>query len=92
VSCHHNRGPIIDSPGSLDTADRTAIARPNEPSKRALVIAAALALVADAVVTTQGSPITAWQSRATGNSYRPDTAGHWDSHPTRRLGSPLAAI
>ena len=36
--------------------DRTAIAYPDEPSKRALVIAAGLALVADAVVTTQIRP------------------------------------
>ena len=56
VSCHDNRGPIIDCQGSLDTVDRTAIANPDEPSKRAVMIAAALALATDVVVTTQVRP------------------------------------
>lgn len=56
VSCHHSSGPIIDCPGSLDTVDRTAIAYSDEPSKRAVMIAAALALVTDVVVTTQVRP------------------------------------
>lgn len=44
------------APGSLNAVDRTAIAHRDEPSKRALVIAAGIALVADAVVTTQVRP------------------------------------
>jgi small neutral amino acid transporter SnatA (MarC family) len=48
--------PIIDGPGSIDTVDETAIAYSDEPSKRAVVIAAALALATNVVVTTQVRP------------------------------------
>lgn len=44
------------APGNVDCVNRTAIAYPDEPSRRSLVIAATLALVADAIVTTQVRP------------------------------------
>jgi hypothetical protein len=47
---------MIDRPGSLDIVDEIAIAYSDEPSKRAVLIAAALALVTDVVVTTQVRP------------------------------------
>ncbi len=56
MSCRYNRGSIIDNPGSIDTVDPSAIAYPQEASKRAVMIAAALALVTDVVVTTQVRP------------------------------------
>jgi hypothetical protein len=48
--------PIIDRPGNLHTVDEVAIAYSDEPSKRAVLVAAALALVTDVVVTTQIHP------------------------------------
>jgi hypothetical protein len=48
--------PDIDSPGNLDSVDEVAIAYSDDPSKRAVLIAAALALVTDVVVTTQVHP------------------------------------
>lgn len=44
------------APGNVDYVNRTAIAYPDEPSRRSLVIAATLALVADAIVTTHVRP------------------------------------
>lgn len=43
-------------PGSLHTVDESAIAYSDEPSKRAVMIAAAVALVTDVIVTTQVRP------------------------------------
>jgi len=43
-------------PGNLDIVDEITTTDPDELSQRALVIAATLALVADAVVTTQVRP------------------------------------
>lgn len=53
---HHSRVRSSTGPGSLDTVDETAIAYSDEPSKRAVLVAAALALVTDVVVTTQVHP------------------------------------
>ena len=50
------RVPASTGPGNLDTVDEVAIAYSDDPSKRAVLIAAALALVTDVVVTTQVHP------------------------------------
>ncbi len=47
---------ISIGPGNLDNVDEIAIAYSDDPSKRAVLIAATLALVADVVVTTQVHP------------------------------------
>jgi hypothetical protein len=54
---HHNcaSGYRI-GPGNLDNVDEIAIDYWGDPSKRAVLIAATLALVADVVVTTQVHP------------------------------------
>jgi hypothetical protein len=44
------------APGNLDAVDDIAFAYSDEPSKRAVLVAAALALVTDVVVTTQVRP------------------------------------
>jgi hypothetical protein len=53
---HLCRVRSFTGPGSLGTVDETAIACSDQPSKRAVVIAAALALATDVVVTTQVRP------------------------------------
>jgi hypothetical protein len=52
----HSRVPSSTGPGNLHAVDEIAIAYSDEPSKRAVVIAAAIALVTDVVVTTQVHP------------------------------------
>jgi len=54
--CRHSRVRSSTGPGNLDSVDEIAIAYSDEPSKRAVLVAAALALVTDVVVTTQVHP------------------------------------
>jgi hypothetical protein len=51
-----SRVPSSTGPGNLHAVDEIAIGYSDEPSKRAVLIAAALALVTDVVVTTQVRP------------------------------------
>ncbi len=48
--------PASTGRGKLDTVDEVAIAYSDDPSKRAVLIAATLALATDVVVTTQVRP------------------------------------
>jgi hypothetical protein len=55
-SSPQQRVPASTGPDNLNTVDEVAIAYSEDPSKRAVLIAAALALVTDVVVTTQVHP------------------------------------
>jgi hypothetical protein len=56
IRLHSHASEYRQGAGNLDNVDEIAIAYSEDPSKRAVLIAAALALVTDVVVTTQVHP------------------------------------